>query len=71
MGKTLEMVFTTDKSKSSTVSVEDPKEPVDVDVVKAIMDKLISEGAFATSSGKLASKKTIRIVDRSVQEYTM
>ncbi|MEH6941374.1 DUF2922 domain-containing protein [Bacillus sp. JJ722] len=71
MGKTLEMVFTTDNSKSSTISIEHPKEPIDVDAVKTVMDTLIAQAIFSTASGKLAAKKAVRVVDRTVQEYSI
>lgn len=71
MSKTLEMVFTTDGSKSLTISIEQPIEPIDVDAVKTVMDTLIAQAIFSAASGKLAAKKVIRVVDRTVQEYNI
>ncbi|WP_153126082.1 DUF2922 domain-containing protein [Peribacillus tepidiphilus] len=69
MPKTLEMIFVSDIGKNITVSVDDPKEPVDLDAVKGVMDIIIAQQAFSTQSGKPYSKKCVRVVERNVDEY--
>ncbi|MGM9923233.1 MAG: DUF2922 domain-containing protein [Bacillus sp. (in: firmicutes)] len=71
MSKILELVFTTDGGKTTTLAVDKPKGPLDVAAVKAVMDTLIAQSVFTSSSGKVAAKKAIRVVDRTVQEYEM
>ncbi|PLT28585.1 DUF2922 domain-containing protein [Peribacillus deserti] len=71
MAKTLELVFITADGKNSKISVEDPKEPVDVAAVKQAMDSILAANIFMTSSGDLTAKKNARIIDRTVQEYEL
>ncbi|WP_042349164.1 DUF2922 domain-containing protein [Bacillus massiliigorillae] len=71
MSKTLEMVFTMDNSKSTTISIDQPKEPVDIDTVKAVMDTLIAQAIFSSSASKFVAKKAVRVVDRTIQEYSI
>ena len=68
MAKTLEMVFETQDGKSSTISVENPKEPVDVSQLKMAMQQMIVANAFTSTSGDLISVKGARLVERNVEE---
>ena len=68
MAKTLEMVFETQDGKSSTISVENPKEPVDVSQLKMAMQQMIVATAFTSTSGDLISVKGARLVERNVEE---
>lgn len=69
--KTLELAFTTENGKTATLSVNMPKEPVDMEAVKAAMDTIIAQEAITTINGKLAAKKHVRLVERSVEEYEL
>jgi len=69
MAKTLELQFGTELGKVARISLENPKEPVDAEVVKLSMDQIIATDVFSTASGKLASVKGARVVDRNVTEY--
>ena len=68
MAKTLEMVFETQDGKSSTISIENPKEPVDVSQLKMAMQQMIVANAFTSASGDLISVKGARLVERNVEE---
>ncbi|MGN1387783.1 MAG: DUF2922 domain-containing protein [Bacillus sp. (in: firmicutes)] len=69
--KTLELAFTTDNGKTATIMIDAPKEPVDVETAKQAMDTIIAQEAITTVNGKLASKKHVRLVERSVEEYEL
>lgn len=69
--KTLELAFTTDNGKTATIMIDAPKEPVDVEAAKQAMDTIIAQEAITTVNGKLASKKHVRLVERSVEEYEL
>ena len=71
MAKTLEMQFTNLSGKTATVSIENPKEPVDVQAVSAAMDLIVATDAFLTSGGPIVSKKGARIVERNVEEVQL
>ncbi|MGM9954618.1 MAG: DUF2922 domain-containing protein [Peribacillus sp.] len=68
MAKALEMIFVTEEGKSSTISVDNPKEPVDVNQVKQVMQQIIAQNVFITSSGDLVSIKGARVVERNVED---
>lgn len=69
--KTLELIFTTEENKSSTISIDNPKEPVDLEIVNGAMDIIIAEAALYTTSGKYVAKKGARMVERTVQDFTL
>lgn len=69
MAKTLELLFVTQEGKTASISIEDPKEPVDVNAVKQAMDSIIAANVFTSQSGDFVSKKGARVVERNVNEY--
>ena len=69
--KTLELAFTTENGKTATVSIDMPKEPVDVEAVKEAMDTIIAQEAITSANGKLTAKKYVRLVERAVEEYEL
>ncbi len=68
---TLEMIFTTEGGKSAVISIDQPKVPVNVAAVQAAMDTIIAQNVFTTSSGRLAGKKEVRLVERKVNSYAV
>ncbi|PFN80643.1 hypothetical protein COJ85_29975 [Bacillus sp. AFS076308] len=71
MTKTLELQFATEFGKTAKITVDNPKEPVDEGVVKLSMEQIIAANIFTTGSGKLASAKGARIIDRNVTDYEL
>ncbi|HLR60848.1 MAG TPA: DUF2922 domain-containing protein [Lentibacillus sp.] len=69
--KKLELKFLNEDDKTVTYSLEKPVEPVDASAVSAAMDEIISQNAFTSSGGDLVSKKSARIVDRTVAEIEL
>ncbi|WP_042462175.1 DUF2922 domain-containing protein [Neobacillus dielmonensis] len=71
MAKTLELEFGTEFGKTARLSVENPKEPVDEEVVKLSMTQIIASDVFVSASGKLVAAKGARVIDRNVVEYEL
>jgi len=71
MAKTLELQFDTEFGKTAKITVDNPKEPVDEEVVKLSMAQIIAANVFTTGSGKLVSVKGARVIDRNVTDYEL
>ena len=71
MAKTLELQFSTELGKTASLSIDNPKEPVDEEVVKLSMAQIIASNVFTSASGKLVAAKSARVVDRNVTDYTL
>lgn len=69
MVKTLEMQFTTDTGKSSNITLESPKEPIDTEAVKLAMEEMIEANVFHSKNGALTAVKGVRVIERNVTEY--
>lgn len=69
--KKLELKFLNADGKTVTYSLDKPVEPVDPVAVKAAMDEIINQNAFATSGGDIVSIKGARVVERNVQEIEL
>ncbi|WP_453993154.1 DUF2922 domain-containing protein [Bacillus nitroreducens] len=67
MAKTLEMQFMNEDGKTTTVSIENPIEPVDPQAVSDAMDIIVSSNAFLTPGGPIVEKKGARVVERNVE----
>ncbi|WP_066190686.1 DUF2922 domain-containing protein [Gracilibacillus timonensis] len=66
--KKLELKFENEEGKTTTISLDQPVEPVDESVVSAAMDTIIAENAIFSSGGDLIAKKSARVVERNVEE---
>ena len=55
----------------SHLSVDNPKDPIDEEVVKLSMAQIIASDIFTSGSGKFISAKGARVVDRSVTDYEL
>ncbi|WP_163102122.1 DUF2922 domain-containing protein [Peribacillus alkalitolerans] len=71
MAKTLELLFVSEQGKNLTISIDNPKEPIDVETVKSSMDTIIAQQVFTSAVGKPASKKGVRVVERNVNDLEM
>ena len=71
MAKTLELQFSTELGKTASLSIDNPKEPVDEEVVKLSMTQIIASNVFTSASGKLVAAKGARVIDRNVTDYTL
>ncbi len=71
MAKSLELQFSTEFGKTGRISVDNPKEPIDEEVVKLSMAQIIASEVFTTASGKFVAAKGARVVDRNVTDYEL
>ncbi|MEH7548603.1 DUF2922 family protein [Neobacillus bataviensis] len=71
MAKTLELQFATEFGKTAKITVDNPKEPVNEEVVKLSMAQIIAANIFTTGSGNLVSAKGARVIDRNVTDYEL
>ncbi|MGG4267790.1 DUF2922 domain-containing protein [Peribacillus simplex] len=71
MAKVLEMIFVTEEGKTATISVDNPKEPVNVNTIKLAMEQLIAGNVFVASSGDFVDLKAARLVERNVEEVEL
>jgi hypothetical protein len=71
MEYTLNMVFLTASSKKTTFSVTGVKNNLTPAEVNALMNNILTENIFTTSSGDLVSKSSASIVAKTVTEVTM
>jgi hypothetical protein len=69
MAKTLELQFATQFGKVAKLNLDDPTEPVDPAAVKTVMETIIADNVFQSSSGALVGIKGARVVERNVTEY--
>jgi hypothetical protein len=69
MAKTLELQFATEMGGTARISVDNPKEPIELVTVKDSMNKIIAAGIFFSPTGNLVSVKGARVVERNVTDY--
>ena len=61
--KVLRLIFETSGGKSMTFTLPQPREDVTASDIETAMDLVISKDIFLSSSGTLAAKKDIKIID--------
>ncbi|WP_312469631.1 DUF2922 domain-containing protein [Neobacillus sp.] len=71
MAKTLELQFGTEFGKTARLSLDNPKEPIDEEVVKLAMEQIIAADVFTTASGKFVAAKGVRVIERNVTDYEL
>lgn len=71
LAQTLELHFITEEGKTARLSVENPKQPIDVEAVKGVMAQIISENVFYTNDGNFVAAKLARVVERNVTDYSL
>jgi len=71
MTQTLELKFLNAKEKVVTITVDNPKIPVNPVLVNQVMDKIVSNNIFLTSGGPIVAKQGARLVGREITEITL
>ncbi|MFC0187113.1 DUF2922 domain-containing protein [Fictibacillus aquaticus] len=71
MARTLELQFLNEDSKTVTIRLDAPIEPVNAASVSAAMDAVIAQNIFNSTGGDLVGKKGARIVDRSEEPIVL
>lgn len=62
MAKKLMMIFKTAEGKTSTLTVDEPKEGLTDTEVRAVMDTIVAKNIFNTSSGDLVEVKSAELI---------
>jgi hypothetical protein len=71
MAKTLELTFNTANGKQSKLTLGEPLESLDLEVMKTAMNTIIEAEVFTTVNGDLVSPKSARVIERNVTEYEL
>jgi hypothetical protein len=71
MRQTLELKFLNAKEKVVTITVDNPKIPVNPGLVNQIMDKIVLNNIFLTSGGPIVAKQGARRVGREMADITL
>ncbi|MFW2491783.1 DUF2922 domain-containing protein [Clostridium chromiireducens] len=71
MEYTLNMVFNTSGGKKTTFSITDVNSAVTPAEVNSLMNTILTENIFSTSSGDLVSKASAAIVAKTVTAVNM
>ncbi|MCP8616018.1 DUF2922 domain-containing protein [Salirhabdus salicampi] len=71
MSKRLELRFLNEEGRTVTVTLDNPVDPADPDLVNQAMDELIAQNTFTSSGGDLIEKSGARIVERNVYEIEL
>ncbi|WP_100332207.1 DUF2922 domain-containing protein [Bacillus xiapuensis] len=71
MTKTLQLQFMTEAGKTSTLSLDQPKEPLDPAIVKQSMEAILDSQAFNSANGALVSIKGASLIDRTVTDISL
>jgi len=66
VNKTLRMLFLNEEGRTSAVSLADPEEELDAQVVEDCMNHIIDSNMLRTTGGDLVEKVRAEIVERSV-----
>jgi hypothetical protein len=69
MAKTLELQFATEMGGTARISIDNPKEPIEIATVKDSMNQIIAAGVFFSPTGNLVSVKGARVIEREVTNY--
>ncbi|CAG9606857.1 DUF2922 domain-containing protein [Pseudoneobacillus rhizosphaerae] len=69
MAKTLELQFATEMGGTARITIDNPKEPIEIATVKDSMNQIIAAGVFFSPTGNLVSVKGARVIEREVTDY--
>ncbi len=64
--KTLRMIFEDEGGSNRSVTITDPVESPDAQLVEDTMDHIVDNDIFLTSGGSLVAKVRAEVVERSV-----
>jgi len=71
MAKTLELTFNTANGKQSKLTLSEPVESLDLEVMKTAMNMIVEADVFTTVNGDFVSPKGARVIERNVTEYEL
>ena len=71
MAKTLELVFKNQSNRKSVISLDEPRDNLTADEVRAVMQDILAKNIFNTSGGDLIQIEGARIISREVTELEL
>ncbi|WP_027963026.1 DUF2922 domain-containing protein [Halalkalibacillus halophilus] len=71
MTKRLELKFHNEEGRLTTISVDNPKYPVDPAAVKLAMDEIITQNVFLPNNLSITEISHAQVVDRTVEDVLL
>ncbi|MDQ0269822.1 DUF2922 domain-containing protein [Cytobacillus purgationiresistens] len=71
MTKTLELTFVNEEGGITRISIDQPKEPVDLPAIESSMGEMIAADVATSKSGSLTAVKGARLIERTVTDYDL
>ncbi|WP_411955314.1 DUF2922 domain-containing protein [Alkalibacillus sp. S2W] len=71
MSKRLELKFRNEEGRMATVSIDNPKDPVDPTEVKQAMDTIIAEGIMTSGGSTITAIEYAQVVERQVNQVPL
>jgi hypothetical protein len=71
LAKTLQLLFLNQESKTVTISIDNPIEPVDTLALNTAMDAIVLNNVFVSAGGDFVGKKGARVVERNVTDIVI
>ena len=68
LSKKIDLLFSNQEGRQVTISMEQPTEPVNAELVQTVMETIVSENIFVTSGGSLTAIRGARLVDHQVTD---
>lgn len=71
MAKTLELQFATEMGGTARITLDNPKEPINPELVKQSMEQIVTADVFYSPTGNLVAAKGARLIERNVTDYDL
>ncbi|MFJ7953495.1 DUF2922 domain-containing protein [Lysinibacillus sp. NPDC096418] len=71
MAQVLELQFETTEGKTSTISIDAPRQDVTAEEIQQAMETIITANVFEVQAGAFVGMKGARIVDRQVSPFEL
>ncbi|PGL72090.1 DUF2922 domain-containing protein [Bacillus sp. AFS055030] len=71
MVQTLELKFLNENEKVVTLTVDNPTIPVDPALINQVMDKIVENNVFTSTSGMIVAKQGARLVNKEIVEIEL
>ncbi len=66
MSTTLQMIFSNEEGRNTTLSLPDPDPALTATEVETVMDSVITRNIFQTTGGEITGKVRAQVVSRTV-----
>jgi len=66
MSTTLQMIFSNEEGRNTTMSLPDPDPALTASEVETVMDSVITRNIFQTTGGEITGKVRAQVVSRTV-----